>query len=79
MNNDNKGYVSDVIKWKYDVSNNMDTKKLFNNLKEMDYEARIEAPHFLQINYLLSSYVQPIYVYYLDEMGFQVNLNGNLH
>lgn len=77
LNTDNKGYISDLIKWRFDVVNNIDAKMLFDNLKRMDIEARIEAPHFLQLNYLLSSYVQPIYVYYLDDMGFQVNVNDS--
>lgn len=79
MSNDNKGYISDVIKWRYDVSSNMDTKSLFENLKQLDFEVKIEVPHFLQLNYLLSSYVQPVYVYYLNDMGFQLNLNGILN
>lgn len=75
MNGDNKDNVIDVIKWQYDIGINMDVKKSLENLKRINLHTRIEVPHFLQLNYLLSSYVQPIYVYYLDEMDFEVNIN----
>lgn len=75
MNHDNKVYVADVIKWQYDIVNNMDVKKLYQNMKMLDLHSRIEVPHFMQLNYLLSSYVQPIYVYYLDNMGIDIDIN----
>lgn len=78
FNTENENYVSEIIKWKYEISSQSDTKKLFDGLKKLDLDAKIEAPHFLQLSYLASSYVQPIYVYYLNDIGFQLNTNGTV-
>lgn len=72
----NRDEVFDLIKWKYVSPTSGSPRTLFQELKQLEFDAKIEAPHFLQLNYLLSSYVQSIYVYYVDYNGFAVNTSG---
>lgn len=72
----NKDEIFELIKWKYVSSNGGNPRLLFDDLKQLEYETKIEAPHFMQLNYLLSSYIQSIYVYYVDYDGFAVNTSG---
>lgn len=70
--------IFDLIKWKYASGNEGDVRVLFDQIKQLEYEAKTEAPHFLQLSYLLSSYVQPMFVYYLEDIGFVVNTTDGL-
>lgn len=72
----NKDEIFDLVKWKYVSPTLGSPRTLFQELKQMEFDAKIEAPHFLQLNYLLSSYVQSIYVYYVDYNGFAMNTSG---
>ncbi|KAF2884977.1 hypothetical protein ILUMI_21198 [Ignelater luminosus] len=68
-----KKQISDFIDWRYIEPSNGDVRILLEQLKRLEFESKIEAPHFLQIQYLLSSYIQPIYVYYLENPGIMLN------
>lgn len=72
-----KDQMYDLIKWKYASINQGDVRILFDQIKQLEYEAKIEAPHFLQLSYLLATYVQPIFVYYMEDIGFVVNTTGS--
>lgn len=72
----NKDQIFELIKWKYALNNDADVRVLFDQLKNLDFESKIEAPHFMQLSHLVSSYVQPIYVYYIDDIGFVLNTSG---
>lgn len=74
--NNAKEQIFDLIKWKYFSFNQGDVRILFDQLKNLEYDGKIEAPHYLQLSYLMSTYVQPIYVYYLDDLGFVINSTG---
>lgn len=77
FNSERQEEITELIKWKYDISNQEDVNVLFRKLKQLDYDVRIEAPHFMQLNNLQTSYVQPIYVYYIDTLGIELNnVNG---
>ncbi|RZC35932.1 carboxylesterase 4A, partial [Asbolus verrucosus] len=69
----NKDPIFDLINWKYFSSNQGDVRILFDELKNLEFQSKIEAPHFLQLSHLISSYVQPIYVYFMDDLGFVLN------
>jgi hypothetical protein len=73
----NKDQIFDLIKWKYFSSNQGDVRILFDELKDFEYQAKIEAPHFLQLSQLISSYVQPIYVYFMNDVGFVLNTSDS--
>lgn len=73
-----KKQISDFIKWRYIDPSNGDVRILLEQLKRLEFESKVEAPHFLQIQHLLSSYIQPIYVYYLENPGIMLNTVGTL-
>lgn len=68
--------IFELIKWKCVSPSMGNARSLFEQLKQMEFETRIEVPHFMQLNYLLSSYLQSIYVYYVSYEGFSVNTSG---
>lgn len=68
--------IVDSIHWRYIEAANGDVQLLLDQLKYMEFETKLEAPYFLQLQYLLSTYVQPIYVYYLENPGFMFNTTG---
>lgn len=72
----NKDEIFELFKWKYISSSLGNARLLFEELKKMEFEAKIEVPHFMQLNYLLSSYIQSVYVYYLKYNSFSVNTSG---
>lgn len=78
FDNGNKDEIFDLIRWKYVSPSMGNPRALFDDLKQLDFETKIEAPHFLQLNYLLGSYIQSIYVYYIDYDGFALNTTGRL-
>ncbi|KAK5644290.1 hypothetical protein RI129_008135 [Pyrocoelia pectoralis] len=65
--------ILETIKWRYITSSNHKVKVLLQQLKNLEYETKIEAPHFLQLQYLQTFYTQPIYVYNLENPGFILN------
>ncbi|EFA11201.1 pyrethroid hydrolase Ces2a isoform X1 [Tribolium castaneum] len=69
----NKDHIYDLIRWQYFSSNQGDVRLLYDELKDFEFQAKVEAPHFLQLSHLISSYVQPIYVYFMDDVGFVLN------
>ncbi|XP_030748801.1 liver carboxylesterase 4-like isoform X1 [Sitophilus oryzae] len=71
-NSTNRDQLVDMIKWKYSSPSQGDVRILVDQIKQLEFEAKIEAPHFLQLSHL-TSYVQPIYVYYMPDLGFNVN------
>ncbi|XP_076262047.1 carboxylesterase 4A-like isoform X2 [Rhynchophorus ferrugineus] len=71
-NSSNRDQIFDLIKWKYTSSSQDDVRVLVNQIKQLEYESKIEAPHYLQLSHL-TSYVQPIYVYYMHDIGFNIN------
>lgn len=68
-----KDRIYDLIKWKYFSSDQSNVRSLYNGLKELEFDAKIEAPHFMQLSYLITSYVQPIFVYFIDDTSFGEN------
>lgn len=71
-----KDEISDLIEWKYFSSKEGNVRVLFEQLKDIEFQAKVEAPHFLQLSHFISTYVQPIYVYFVDDIGFVVNTTG---
>ncbi|XP_031339910.1 liver carboxylesterase 4-like isoform X2 [Photinus pyralis] len=65
--------ILEAIKWRYITSSDRNVKLLLQQLKNLEYESKIEAPHFLQLQHLQKSYTQPIYVYDLENPGFILN------
>ncbi|KAF5296929.1 hypothetical protein FQR65_LT10079 [Abscondita terminalis] len=73
LNVKNSNQIFELIKWKYVTPTYANVRELLKQLKNLDYESKIEAPHFLQLDYMLHTYVQPIYVYDLENPGFMLN------
>nr|WCC58157.1 carboxylesterase [Pharsalia antennata] len=69
--------IFDLIKWKYATVTQEDVRFLFDQLKELEYDSKIEAPHFLQLSQF-ATYVQPIFVYYVDDLGIMANTTDHL-
>ncbi|KAJ8917948.1 hypothetical protein NQ315_002643 [Exocentrus adspersus] len=69
--------IFDLIKWKYSTANHGDVRVLFDQLKHLEYESKIEAPHFLQLTQFATYYVQPVFVYYIDDLDIVLNTTGN--
>ncbi|KAJ8975969.1 hypothetical protein NQ317_000673 [Molorchus minor] len=78
FNGATKDIISDLIKWKYASSSQGDVRLLFEQLKNLEFEAKLEAPHFLQLSHLITFYVQPIFVYYIDDLGISLNATDHL-
>lgn len=72
----NRDEVFELIKWQCVSPSLGNARLLIEELKQMEFEAKIEVPHFMQLNYLLSSYIQSIYVYYINYNGFSLNKSG---
>lgn len=63
----------DLLKWRYATSNqNIDL--LLKQLLQLEFDSKIEAPHYTFLNSLESSYIEPIYAYHL-EADFDISLN----
>ncbi|KAK4887815.1 hypothetical protein RN001_004086 [Aquatica leii] len=75
FNAKNTNQISELIKWRYVTPTNGNVRNLLKQLQNLDYESRIEAPHFLQLDYMKHAYAQPIYVYNLENPGFILNTN----
>lgn len=73
----NKDDIFDLITWKYVLPCLGVTKKLLEEVGNIEFDSMVEAPHFLQINYLLSSFMQQVYVYQINYDGFAFNTTGN--
>lgn len=71
-----KDEIFELIKWKCVSPSMGNARLLFEEVKQMEFETKIEVPHFMQLNYLLSSYIQSIYVYYVNYEGFSLNTSG---
>lgn len=69
----NKEEIIELIKWQYIYDNQRNVRSLLDQLKAFEFETKLEAPHYLQVNYLLRTYLQPIYVYDIDDFGLQIN------
>ncbi|KAJ8947149.1 hypothetical protein NQ318_002511 [Aromia moschata] len=78
FNSATKDDIMELIKWKYASSNQGDVRVLFDQLKNLEFEAKLEAPHFLQLSHLITSYVPPIFVYYIDDLGIVLNTTDHL-
>lgn len=76
FNGPNLDEIFDLLKWKCVSPTLGNARLLFDGLKQMEFEALVEVPHFMQINYLLSSYIQSIYVYYVNYEEFSLNTSG---
>lgn len=68
--------IFELIRWKCVSASMGNARKLFEQLQQIEFESKVEAPHFMQLNYLLSSYIQSIYVYYVNYEGFSLNTSG---
>lgn len=71
--------IFEMIKWKCVSPSLGNARMLFDELRQMEFETKVEVPHFLQLNYLLSSYIQSIYVYYVNYDGFSLNTSGTFY
>lgn len=71
----NQEEIFDMIKWKYVSPTMGNARLLFEELQQLEFETTVEVPHFMQLNYLLSSYIQSIYVYEVTYDGFSLNMS----
>lgn len=72
----NRVDIFELLRWKCISPSLGNARLLFEEVKQLEFEAKIEVPHFMQLNYLLSSYMQSIYVYYVHYDGFSLNSSG---
>lgn len=72
----NRDEIFELIKWQCVSPGLGNARLLIEELKQMEFEAKTEVPHYMQLNYLLSSYIQSIYVYYVNYNGFSLNRSG---
>ncbi|CAH0562199.1 unnamed protein product, partial [Brassicogethes aeneus] len=77
FNGNIKDQIFELIKWRYTSFIEADVRILFQQLKNLEFESKIEATHFMQLSSLVSSYVQPIYVYFIDDIGFVLNTTAS--
>ncbi|XP_060516417.1 carboxylesterase 5A-like [Cylas formicarius] len=73
----NYDQVFDLVNWKYGSTSQDDVRLLFDQIRNLEFESKIEAPHFLQLSYL-NSYVQPIFVYSINDVGPSLNTTDQL-
>ena len=76
LNSENEREILDVLKWMYVSPSNGDTSILLKELNRLDFESKLEAPMYRFLEYLEISYIQPVYVYFLDDMGISLNETG---
>lgn len=76
LNSENEQEILDVLKWMYVSSSNGDTSILLKELNRLDFESKLEAPMYRFLEYLETSYIQPVYVYFLDDVDIVLNGTG---
>nr|QIK02117.1 carboxylesterase 19 [Holotrichia parallela] len=73
FNNNNKEQILELLKWRYVTTSQSNTNLLLKQLIQLEFESKIEAPHYSFLSLLESSYIEPIYAYHLDDLGFSLN------
>ncbi|XP_017775740.1 PREDICTED: acylcarnitine hydrolase [Nicrophorus vespilloides] len=69
----NKEEIAELLKWRYVMPAQQDARSLLEQLKTLDFEAKIQGPEISQLKELSETYSQPIYAYFIDEVGFVLN------
>nr|XP_022901143.1 carboxylesterase 4A [Onthophagus taurus] len=73
LNTNNKVHIMELLKWRFISSSQSHLQLLLKQLKDLDFEAKIEAPLYSLLATLEMSHIGPLYVYYLSDLGIHLN------
>lgn len=65
--------VTDLLRWKYITPGQTNANMLLKLFHQLEFDSKIEAPHYSFLNHLESTYIEPIYAY--DFENFNLDLN----
>ncbi|KAL3289694.1 hypothetical protein HHI36_023095 [Cryptolaemus montrouzieri] len=66
--------ITNLLEWEYSLFIDADGRFLVNQLRKMEYEAKIEAPTFHQVSLISQRSKQPVYVYCVEDIDIVSDL-----
>lgn len=68
--------VTRLIEWQYSLFIDLDGRFLIEQLRKLEYEAKVEAPVFQQVFYMSQNIDSPTYVYSMQDTEFLLDISG---
>ncbi|XP_044766052.1 carboxylesterase 5A-like [Coccinella septempunctata] len=74
VNENMRELIINLIEWQYSLFMDLDGRFLINQLKKLEFEAKIEAPVFQQIVYMAQNSESPTYAYSIQDDDFVLDI-----